>query len=62
MYEKTKRSKGQSQKQKETEKDGKSRAKAIIITWNIKYGDCELQTYALNDPKKQIFILQLNCI
>ena len=64
MYEKSKRGKGNSaQKQKDGDKDGKNRqSKAIIVTWNIKYGDCELQTYALNDKNKQIFVLHLNCI
>lgn len=52
MYEKSKRGKA-SQNQQEGDKDNKNaQKKAIRVTWNVKYGDCELQTYCLDDPKK----------
>ena len=32
------------------------------MNWNINYGDCELQTYSLNDPNREKFTLKLSCL
>jgi hypothetical protein len=37
-------------------------ANAIIMNWNIFMGDCELQTYSLNDPDRIKFTLKLSCL
>lgn len=37
-------------------------ANAIIMNWNIFMGDCELQTYSLNDPNRAAFTLKLSCL
>ena len=32
------------------------------MTWNIQYGDCELQTYTLSDPEKKLFVVKMTCM
>ena len=58
MYEKTKRG---NQKQQKKESPNKKDAKAIILNWNIRLGECELQTYTL-DGKRRGYIIQANCM
>lgn len=55
MYERQK--KGTQTQQK---KDDKQRA--IILTWDIRQGDCQLSTYALSDPEKRVFTIELSCL
>ena len=58
MYERSKRS---STKQVSSE-NSKAKQKAIILTWNINYGNCLLQTYSLCDDSKTIFFVEMSCI
>ena len=55
IYEKLKRGKSTSQDKKQPKKQ------AIIVTWNVQLGDCELQTYCLSDPSRR-FVLKVNLI
>jgi hypothetical protein len=56
MYERSKRSKGT------TDKESKGKQKAIILTWNINYGTCILQTYSFCDPSKRLFSVEMSCV
>lgn len=62
MYERSKRgtkanTSGKNSKQKQAEKA----PAAIIMNWCFDYGECELQTYSLADPKRQPFLLKMSC-
>jgi hypothetical protein len=59
MYEKSKRGKPT----KAAEAQGKNpQSRAIILTWNVDYGECELQTYTLSDPNRELFVLSVTCM
>lgn len=59
MYEKSKRGKPT----KAAEAQGKNpQSRAIILTWNVNYGECELQTYTLSDPNRELFVLSVTCM
>lgn len=58
MYEKSKRG-----KPVKNDTAGKNpQSKAIILTWNLNLGHCEIQTYTLSDPNRELFILKTTCI
>ena len=59
MYEKSKRGKPT----KAAEAQGKNpQSRAIILTWNVDYGECDLQTYTLSDTTKELFVLSVTCM
>jgi len=56
MYEKLKRN------SKNTDTDPKSaKQKAIILTWNIDHGSCEIKTYRVSDQTRKLILLTMNC-
>ena len=59
LYEQKKRGQSNPDQKK---KDKTQHSQQVIMTWNIQYGDCELQTYTMSDPSKKLFVVKMSCM
>jgi hypothetical protein len=58
MYEKSKRT----NKGSDAQQESKAKQRAIILTWNINYGECQLQTYRISDKTQKKFVVKASCL
>jgi len=58
MYEKVKRV---SQEHQTKKKDDKQ-PQAILLSWDVRFGNCELETWSLADPHKSKFTITMTCV